>query len=138
MAAEILSKSLQWDGSGPHRAQRGLTAGGVAHVKLIGADGVAFRADAKQFALQRRRCGARVEFRCDLIQRFQQALAAGLKRSTVMAFMPSESDVHHRRRTEAQHQSMPRDAAAGYGDRSRTGEFSRLDERELKPSAFSG
>ncbi|CPR51879.1 Uncharacterised protein [Salmonella enterica subsp. enterica serovar Bovismorbificans] len=60
------------------QAQRGLTAGGVAHVELIGADGVAFRADAKQFALNGVDVVRRVEFLAnDLIQRFQQALARG-------------------------------------------------------------
>lgn len=60
------------------KAQRGLTAGGVAHVELIGADGVAFRADAKQFALNGVDVVRRVEFLAnDLIQRFQQALARG-------------------------------------------------------------
>ncbi len=51
MAAEILSEitsvGWKWPASGTARS----TAGGVAHVELIGADGVTFRADAKQFAL---------------------------------------------------------------------------------------
>ncbi len=71
------------------QAQRGLTAGGVAHVELIGADGVAFRADAKQFALNGVDVVRRVEFSLMTSSSASSRRWRGVKRSTVMSFMPS-------------------------------------------------
>lgn len=44
-------------------AQRRLTAGGVTHIELVGADGVAFGADAEQLALHGVDMVRRVELR---------------------------------------------------------------------------
>ena len=60
------------------QAQRGLTAGGVAHVEFIGANGIAFGADTEQLALNGVDMVRRIEFFTDnFIQRVQQPLARG-------------------------------------------------------------
>lgn len=74
-------------------AQRRLTAGGVTHIELVGADGVAFGADAEQLALHGVDMVRRVELLADhLIKGVQQPLARA-KRSTVISFMPSGTQI---------------------------------------------
>jgi len=81
--------------------QRGLTAGGVAHKKLVGADGVAFRADAEQLALDRVDMVLRAELLGDhLIQRAQQTLTRRQPIHGEIFHAVRHPDIHHRRRAE--------------------------------------
>ena len=58
------------------QAQCGLAAGGITHIELVRADGVAFCANTKQFALDGIDMVRRVEFLADhFVQRVQQTLA---------------------------------------------------------------
>jgi hypothetical protein len=71
------------------QAQGGLAAGGVAHIELVGADGVAFRADTEQFALDGINVVRRVEFSLITSSSAFSRRWRGAKRSTVISFMPS-------------------------------------------------
>ena len=58
------------------QTQRGLAAGGVTHVELVRAHGIAFRTDAKQLAFDGIDMVRRVEFLADhFVQCVQQTLA---------------------------------------------------------------
>ncbi len=74
-------------------AQRRLTAGGVTHIELVGADGVAFGADAEQLALHGVDMVRRVELLADHLIKGVQQRWRGAKRSTVISFMPSGTQI---------------------------------------------
>ena len=83
------------------QAQGGLAAGGVAHIELIGADGVAFRADPKQFALDGVNMMRRVElFANHFIERVQQALARREAVDGYILHAVRDPDIHHRWRAQ--------------------------------------
>ena len=82
-------------------AQRRLTAGGVTHIELVGADGVAFGADAEQLALHGVDMVRRVELLADhLIKGVQQPLARGEAVNGYILHAVRHPDIHHRRRAQ--------------------------------------
>ena len=83
------------------QTQRGLAAGGVTHVELVRAHGVALGANAEQLALYGVDVVRRVQLLADgLIQRGQQALARGQAIDGDVLHAVRDPDVHHRRRAE--------------------------------------
>ncbi|MNS56304.1 hypothetical protein D3C72_891600 [compost metagenome] len=83
------------------QAQRRLAAGGVAHVELVGAHGVALGADAEQLALHRINVMRRIQFFADhLVESVQQALARSQAVNGDIFHAVRDPDVHHRRRAE--------------------------------------
>ena len=83
------------------QAQGGLAAGGVAHIELIGADGVAFRADTEQFALDGINVVRRVQLFADhFIERVQQALARREAVNGNILHAVRDPDIHYRRRAQ--------------------------------------
>ena len=80
------------------QAQRRLAAGGIAHIELVGADGVAFGADTEQLALDGVNVVRRVEFFADdFIQRVQQPLARREAVNGNVLHAVRHPDIHHRR-----------------------------------------
>ncbi|GCM19392.1 hypothetical protein ExPUPEC79_01388 [Escherichia coli] len=83
------------------QAQRRLAAGGIPHVKLIGANRVTLRANAKQFALNGVDMVRRIQLLADhLIQSCQQTLARGETVNGDIFHAIRDPDVHHRRCAE--------------------------------------
>ena len=79
------------------QAQRRLAAGGIPHVKLIGANRVALRANTKQFALNGVDMVRRIQLLADhLIQSCQQTLTRGETVNGDIFHAIRDPDVHHR------------------------------------------
>ncbi|MNV42634.1 hypothetical protein D3C71_1343160 [compost metagenome] len=83
------------------QAQGGLAAGGVTHVELVRANGIAFCADAEQFAFHRINVMRRIQFFTDhLVERLQQTLARSQTVHGDVFHAVRDPDVHHRRRAK--------------------------------------